>query len=101
MGSRHGYGVLLFDQTGDGESVGDRNAFGWDGEKDVMAAVAYLKRQPDVDPGRFGGIGLSVGGELLLQAAAHTPDLRLWSPREPVPAPSARSWSGTEPKRGW
>jgi uncharacterized protein len=76
MLARHGYGVLLVDQRGDGESEGDPNALGWDGEKDIMAAVAYLKRRPDVDPRRIGGIGLSVGGEILLQAAAHTEDLR-------------------------
>jgi dienelactone hydrolase len=76
MLARHGYGVLLFDLRGDGESQGDPNGFGWDSEKDVTAAVAYLKRRPDVDPGRIGGLGLSVGGELLLQTAAHSHDLR-------------------------
>ncbi len=76
MLARHGYGVLLVDQRGDGDSEGDPNALGWDGEKDVMAAVSYLKRRPDVDPRRIGGIGLSVGGEILLQTAAHTEDLR-------------------------
>ncbi len=30
---------------------------------------------PDVDPTRIGGIGLSVGGELMLEAAAETKDL--------------------------
>lgn len=76
MLARHGYGVLLFDQRGDGDSQGDPNALGWDGERDVLAAVAYLKRRHDVDPRRIGGIGLSVGGEILLQTAAHTQDLR-------------------------
>jgi uncharacterized protein len=76
MLARHGYGVLLFDLRGDGESDGDPNGFGWDSEKDVAAAVAYLDRRPDVDPGRIGGLGLSVGGELLLQTAAHTHDPR-------------------------
>jgi dienelactone hydrolase len=71
-----GYGVLLFDQTGDGESQGDPNGLGWDGEKDVMAAIAFLKRQPDVERGRIGGLGLSVGGELLLETAAHSRDLQ-------------------------
>lgn len=31
MLERHGFGVLLFDQTGDGGSQGDPNGFGWDG----------------------------------------------------------------------
>jgi hypothetical protein len=72
---RHGYGVLLLDRRGEGASEGDYNAFGWRGERDLRAAIAFLRRQPDVDPDRIGGLGLSVGGELLLQTAAHTPAL--------------------------
>jgi uncharacterized protein len=73
---RHGYGVLLLDRRGGGESDGDYNAFGWGGEADLAAAVGFLRGRPDVDPDRIGGLGLSVGGELLLQAAAHTRALR-------------------------
>ena len=76
MLARDGYGVLLFDLRGDGESGGDPNGFGWDSDKDVMAAVAYLKRRPDVRPDGIGGLGLSVGGELLLQTAAQDDDLQ-------------------------
>jgi hypothetical protein len=72
----HGYGVLLFDRRGEGESEGDPNAFGWRGTRDVSAAVAYLHSRPDVDPDRIGGVGLSVGGEVMLQAAAETDDLK-------------------------
>ena len=73
---RHGYGVLMLDRRGEGASDGDYNAFGWAGEPDLRAAIAFLRRQPDVDPARIGGLGLSVGGELLLQTAAHTRALR-------------------------
>ena len=73
---RHGYGVLMLDRRGEGASEGDYNAFGWTGEPDLRAAIAFLRRQPDVDPARIGGLGLSVGGELLLQTAAHTRALR-------------------------
>jgi uncharacterized protein len=66
----HGYGVLLFDRRGEGVSEGDGNMFGWGGERDIFAALDYLEQRPDVDPARIGGIGLSVGGELMLQAAA-------------------------------
>jgi alpha/beta superfamily hydrolase len=76
MLARHGYGVLLFDRRGQGESQGDPHAFGWEGEKDIKAAIAYLERRPDVDPERIGGLGLSVGGELMLQAAAETAALK-------------------------
>jgi dienelactone hydrolase len=76
MLARHGYGVLLFDLRGDGESRGDPNGLGWDSEKDVLAAIAYVDRRPDVDSRKIGGLGLSVGGELLLETAAHDHDLR-------------------------
>jgi fermentation-respiration switch protein FrsA (DUF1100 family) len=72
----HGYGVLLFDRRGEGASEGDPNLFGWGGERDLDAAVAFLQDRPDVDPDRIGGIGLSVGGELLIDAAAENEGLR-------------------------
>jgi len=72
MLARHGYGVLLFDRRGEGESEGDPNAFGWGGERDLYAAAAYLRSRPDLDPNRIGAIGLSVGGEMLIHAAAHS-----------------------------
>jgi dienelactone hydrolase len=74
--ARHGYGVLVFDRRGEGESEGDPNVFGWDGARDVHAALAYLRSRRDVDPTRVGGIGLSVGGEVLIQAAAESRTLR-------------------------
>ncbi len=68
---RHGYGVLIFDRRGEGESDGDPNSYAWsDGVKDLDAAVAFVARRPDVDRRRIGALGLSVGGESLLQAAA-------------------------------
>jgi pimeloyl-ACP methyl ester carboxylesterase len=72
----HGYGVLLFDNRGQGVSEGDPNAFGWDDEKDVEAGLDFLESRPDVDVGRIGALGLSVGGETMLQTAAHTDRLR-------------------------
>ena len=74
--ARHGYGVLLFDRRGEGESEGDPNLFGWQGERDIHAAVAFLQGRADVDPERIGGIGLSVGGEMMIEAAAESPELK-------------------------
>jgi uncharacterized protein len=76
MLARHGYGALVFDRRGEGESDGDPNLFGWQGERDVHAAVEFLRRQPDVDPDRIGGIGLSVGGEMMIEAAAESAALK-------------------------
>ena len=69
---RHGYGVLLFDRRGEGESDGDPNGYGWTGGRDLHAAVGFLQQRSDVDPDRIGGLGLSVGGEMMIQAAAES-----------------------------
>jgi uncharacterized protein len=74
--ARHGYGVLLFDRRGEGESEGDPNALGWAGNRDVKAAIAFLRARPEVEHDHIGGVGLSVGGEVLLQTAAETDELR-------------------------
>ena len=74
--ARHGYGVLLFDRRGEGESQGDPNLLGWQGTRDLEAAVAYLEARPDVEGDRIGGVGLSVGGEMMLQEAAETEGLK-------------------------
>lgn len=73
---RRGYGVLMLDMRGYGSSEGDPNSFGWGATKDIDAAVAFLQVQPDVERGRIGGLGFSVGGEQLLEAAADNPGLR-------------------------
>ncbi len=67
-----GYGVLAIDLRGHGESVGKTNRLGWQGTADVRAAVAFLKAQ---GVGRVGGLGLSMGGEILLGAAAEIREL--------------------------
>jgi uncharacterized protein len=76
MLSRNGYGVLLLDARGYDGSQGEPNVFGWNDAKDIDAAVAWLQRQPDVHSGRIGGIGFSVGGEMMLQAAASNTGLK-------------------------
>lgn len=73
---RHGYGVLLLDARGYDGSDGAPNMFGWGETKDIDAAVDWLRRQPDVRDGRVGGIGFSVGGEMMLEAAAGDRHLR-------------------------
>lgn len=101
MLARHGYGVLLFDRRGEGESEGDPEALGWVGDRDVKAALAFLAGRPDVDTNRIGGIGLSVGGEVLLQTAARSKALKavvsegagIRSIREELELPGAMKWA--------
>jgi fermentation-respiration switch protein FrsA (DUF1100 family) len=74
--ARHGYGVLLFDRRGEGESEGDPNLLGWEGTRDIEGAIAFLKTRPEVDDAKIGGLGLSVGGEMMLQEAAENDELK-------------------------
>jgi pimeloyl-ACP methyl ester carboxylesterase len=74
--AKAGYGVLLVDPRGYGESEGDPNAYGWGVTKDIDAAVAWLRRRPDVQKRRIGGLGLSVGGEQMIEAAARSRGLK-------------------------
>jgi hypothetical protein len=98
MLAHHGYGVLIFDPRGTGESEGD--PYRWGGERDVEAALSFLRSRPDVDPSRIGGLGLSLGGELMLQTAGETDALKavvsegagIRSIREQMLKPGAAKW---------
>ena len=74
--ARHGYGVLLYDSRGRGESEGSPNALGWEWDRDVAGAVEFLRGRPDVDPQRLGGLGLSTGADVLIAFAAERRDLK-------------------------
>ncbi len=74
MLARHGYGVLALDLRGHGESSGKTNRLGWLSNPDVKTAVEYLQAQAGVD--QIGGLGLSMGGEVLLGAVSEAPALR-------------------------
>jgi len=69
-----GYGVLLYNARGHGRSGGQAIALGWYGDLD-LAAVDLLASRSDVDPDRIGALGLSMGGEQALGAAAADPRL--------------------------
>ncbi len=71
----HGYGVLLYDARGAGESDGKQNSYGWGWGRDVAGALDYLATRPEVDPDRIGALGLSTGADALLEVAAERPDL--------------------------
>jgi uncharacterized protein len=73
---RHGYGVLLYDARGRGESQGVQNAWGWGWPSDVAGALAFLKSRDEVDPERIGALGLSTGADVLVQVAGQRTDLK-------------------------
>jgi uncharacterized protein len=74
--ARRGYGVLLFDARGHGRSGGRAMDFGWYGDRDIAGAVSFLQSQADVDRRRIGVVGLSMGGEEAIGAAATNAGVR-------------------------
>ncbi|HSJ45554.1 MAG TPA: alpha/beta fold hydrolase [Euzebyales bacterium] len=72
----HGYGVLATDARGHGGSGGVAMDWGWFGDLDTAAAVTFLSQRPEVHADRVGVVGLSMGGEEALGAAAADPRIR-------------------------
>ena len=68
--AQHGYGVLMIDPRGQGRSGGHAMDAGWYGNRDLTAAVTFVRHQPGIDPTRVGVLGLSMGGEEAIGAAA-------------------------------
>jgi len=69
-----GYGVLLYDQRGLGESSGDTLSFGWLDGPDLLRVLDELEGRPEVDASRIGVVGLSLGGHIALNAAYQAPE---------------------------
>jgi uncharacterized protein len=74
--ARHGYGVLLLDVRGHGDSDGDAMLWGWHGAADVRAAVDHLLGRPDVTGGRIAAMGMSMGAEEAIDAIGVDPRVR-------------------------
>lgn len=66
----HGFGVLVYDARGTGQSEGSPNGYGWEWSRDVSGALDFLEARSDVEPGRIGGLGLSTGADVLIETAA-------------------------------
>jgi fermentation-respiration switch protein FrsA (DUF1100 family) len=71
-----GYGVLLFDFRGHGESDRAAVTLGDHERRDLRAALDFVAAQPDVDPDRIGGLGFSMGAAVLTEVAAEDERLR-------------------------
>ncbi len=65
-----GYGVLMVDARGHGASGGTAMDLGWAGNADVEPAVDWLTARPDVEAAAVAVVGLSMGAEEAITAAA-------------------------------
>ena len=73
---RAGIAVLRVDDRGVGASTGDFDkATSFDEADDVRTELAWLKKQPQIDPKRVGLVGHSEGGFIALVVAAGDPSL--------------------------
>jgi dipeptidyl aminopeptidase/acylaminoacyl peptidase len=70
--ARRGFSVLLFDFRAHGESGGRRSSLGYHEQKDVAAALEFLKARSAVDAKRIGIYGFSMGASTAILAAANT-----------------------------
>jgi dipeptidyl aminopeptidase/acylaminoacyl peptidase len=70
------YGVFLPDLRAHGDSEGDLCTLGVNEVRDVRAAVRFLQSRPEVDAGRLGIYGGSLGAATAIMAAAELPELR-------------------------
>lgn len=75
MLAAHGYGILLFDWRAHGESDGDSVTLGAAEVQDFDAAVAYVASRPDVQPGRIGVLGVSMGAAIMTMGTARNPQV--------------------------
>lgn len=89
MLARHGYGVLACDRRAHGASGGARRSWGWLDSGDVGTMIAYLAQRGDVDQGRVGIFGFSMGAQVALRASAAYPALRAVVADGAVPTTSA------------
>ncbi|MEM9105582.1 MAG: alpha/beta fold hydrolase [Pseudomonadota bacterium] len=82
--SKNGYASLRIDFRGSGESEGKWEDTTFSGQlKDAVAAIDWLRENPDVDGSKISLLGWSQGGLVASHAAAARPELTstiLWAP---------------------
>lgn len=70
-----GYGVLMYDERGSGESEGTYRSYGWEDSRDVEGAIRFIEERTVEGQPRIGIAGCSIGGQIALQGAAHFPEI--------------------------
>ena len=89
--ARHGYGVLIFDRRGEGESDGDPNPYAWTrASRTCCAAIEFLKSRRTSSPAVSAGSACRWAARLPRRPRRTARTCRPWSRRAPASAPSAR-----------
>jgi uncharacterized protein len=73
---KQGFGVLLYDLRGHGESGGSMRALGWPDTRDLQAVINFLQLQTGIDRFRIGAFGFSIGGQVVVRTAAEDSRIR-------------------------
>lgn len=71
-----GFNVLIFDFRASGGSEGKFITFGQTEQADLAGAVEYLKSRGDIDMGKVGLFGFSMGGAVALMKSGGLPEIR-------------------------
>lgn len=75
-----GYGVLVYDQRANGESTGEIQSLGVYDKRDIAPIIDWLAARPEVDAARIGGVGLSLGAQILVMAGPDEARLKaIWA----------------------
>jgi dipeptidyl aminopeptidase/acylaminoacyl peptidase len=85
---RQGFAVLSYDKRGSGKSDGDLSGATYsDLVNDALAAVAFLRSQPNITPGQIGLLGVSESGWLTPEIAARDGEIAFVVNRVSSPLP--------------
>ena len=88
--TRRGLAFLRIDSRGVGQSGGNwEMSTSAEAADDVVAGVAFLKRQPGIDPERIGVAGGSEGAAIAAIAAGHSPEIKFLVMMVPMGIPGA------------
>ncbi len=70
------YNAFLFDFRAHGESAGRTTSFGWQEQRDLEGALAFLGNQPEIPDQPYGVLGISMGGAVAIMVAARDERLK-------------------------
>lgn len=71
-----GFNLLVYDQRGSGAAAKGASTLGLREAEDMMAALEFLRKRPEVNGSRLGIWGVDIGARAALVSAASSPEVR-------------------------